>query len=77
MPYTYERKINRNELIKTTMMGILIDVIITIFNLRISSELELPGFHFQVLIKFKGVYAALWVINCFPPYNPFPTNETL
>lgn len=25
----------------------------------------------------NSAYAALWVVNCFPPYNPFSTDETL
>lgn len=36
-----------------------------------------PNLHFPVLIEFKSVWAALWVINYFPPYNHFSIDETL
>lgn len=33
--------------------------------------------HFSVLVESKSIYTTLQVMNCFPPYNPFPTDEIL
>lgn len=38
---------------------------------------ELPSLHLPILIDFRSVHTALWVMNSFSPYNPFPTNLSL
>lgn len=53
--------------------------------LRITKELNeiypylipqlLPFCRFPVLTEFKSDYEALWVMNYFPPYKIFPTDE--
>lgn len=45
--------------------------------LATTSRLELTTPHFTDLIVFKSVLAAVVVMYYLPPYNPFPTDETL
>lgn len=36
------------------------------------SGLEMPSSHFSFLKEFGNICTALFVMKCFPPYNPFP-----
>lgn len=47
------------------------------WSIAATSGLEFLNPHFPALTEFKGICAAFWVMNWFPPKNTFITNKRL
>lgn len=49
-------------------------VLVSICHIRTKTRELSPSLSFPALIMFKSFYAALWAMDYFPLYNPFPSD---